>query len=110
MVLEVGLGSRIDPTNVIDRALVSVITSIGLRPHRCAGDTLGRSPPGAASSAQEDGWWPTRIRTGSYGGDPQKAKELSCTLPLPDPQAVTLRKMDLFGGEWTTKAWPSGCH
>ena len=33
----------------------------------------------------------------------KKAKELSCTLTLPDPQAVTLRKMDLFGEEMDYK-------
>ena len=41
VVLEVGLGGRIDPTNVIDRALVSVITSIGYDHTDVLGDTLG---------------------------------------------------------------------
>ena len=41
VVLEVGLGGRIDPTNVIDQALVSVITSIGYDHTDVLGDTLG---------------------------------------------------------------------
>ncbi len=39
-VIEVGLGGRLDATNVLDEALVSVITSIGLDHTERLGDTL----------------------------------------------------------------------
>ena len=40
-VVEVGLGGRLDATNVCDRALVSVITSISLEHQQRLGSTLG---------------------------------------------------------------------
>lgn len=40
VVLEVGLGGRLDSTNVIERSLVSVITSIGLDHMQYLGDTV----------------------------------------------------------------------
>ncbi|HIK30151.1 MAG TPA: bifunctional folylpolyglutamate synthase/dihydrofolate synthase [Oscillatoriales cyanobacterium M59_W2019_021] len=41
-VMEVGLGGRLDATNVIDRPLVSIITSIGWDHWQNLGDTLGK--------------------------------------------------------------------
>ena len=41
-VIEVGLGGRLDATNVCDRPLVSVITSIGLEHTERLGDTLAK--------------------------------------------------------------------
>ena len=40
-VLEVGLGGRLDATNVVEKPLVSVITNIGLDHTELLGDTLG---------------------------------------------------------------------
>jgi dihydrofolate synthase / folylpolyglutamate synthase len=40
LILEVGLGGRLDATNVIDRPAVSVITSIGLDHQQYLGDTI----------------------------------------------------------------------
>jgi dihydrofolate synthase / folylpolyglutamate synthase len=40
LILEVGLGGRLDATNVIDRPVVSVITSIGLDHQQYLGDTI----------------------------------------------------------------------
>ncbi len=99
VVLEVGLGGRIDPTNVIDRALVSVITSIGYDHTDVLGDTLGEI------AAQKCGIFRQGGRVVAYPDqDPeamavikQKAVELSCSLTLPDSQAVTLHSMDLYG-------------
>jgi len=42
VVLEVGLGGRLDATNVIPRPLVSVITNIGFDHTELLGDTLGQ--------------------------------------------------------------------
>jgi dihydrofolate synthase/folylpolyglutamate synthase len=41
VVLETGLGGRLDATNVISRPALSVITSIGLEHTRILGDTIG---------------------------------------------------------------------
>lgn len=41
LILEVGLGGRLDATNVIDHPAVSVITSIGLDHQQYLGDTIG---------------------------------------------------------------------
>lgn len=41
-VVEVGIGGRLDATNVIDPPLVAVITSIGLDHQKLLGDTLGQ--------------------------------------------------------------------
>ena len=50
-VVEVGLGGRLDSTNVVESSL-SVITSIGARPHASVlGDTPGRSPPRRPASS-----------------------------------------------------------
>jgi dihydrofolate synthase / folylpolyglutamate synthase len=40
LILEVGLGGRLDATNVIDHPMVSVITSIGLDHQQYLGDTI----------------------------------------------------------------------
>jgi dihydrofolate synthase / folylpolyglutamate synthase len=40
LILEVGLGGRLDATNVIDRPIVSVITSIGLDHQQYLGETI----------------------------------------------------------------------
>lgn len=40
-IMEVGLGGRLDATNVRDKALVSIITSIGLDHTKILGNTLG---------------------------------------------------------------------
>lgn len=40
LILEVGLGGRLDATNVIDQPVVSVITSIGLDHQQYLGDTI----------------------------------------------------------------------
>ncbi len=42
VVLEVGLGGRLDSTNVIEKSLLSVITSISMDHTRILGDTLDR--------------------------------------------------------------------
>lgn len=105
VVLEVGLGGRIDPTNVIDRALVSVITSIGYDHTDVLGDTLGEI------AAQKCGIFRPGGRVVAYPNQApeamavikQKAVELSCALTLPDPQAAALCKMDLFGEEMDYK-------
>lgn len=105
VVLEVGLGGRVDPTNVIERSLVSVITSIGYDHTDVLGHTLGEI------AAQKCGIYRQGGRVVAYPDqDPeamavirQKAVELSCTLTIPDPNAVQLHKMDLAGEELTYK-------
>ena len=43
MILEVGLGGRLDSTNVIENPLVSIITSISLEHKERLGDTIEKN-------------------------------------------------------------------
>ena len=44
-ILEVGLGGRLDATNVIERPLVCGIASLGLDHQAFLGNTMSKSPP-----------------------------------------------------------------
>ncbi|MES2905211.1 MAG: folylpolyglutamate synthase/dihydrofolate synthase family protein [Pseudomonadota bacterium] len=54
VILEVGLGGRLDATNVIDRPLVTGIASIGLDHQHFLGDTLGQIAAEKAGIARRD--------------------------------------------------------
>ena len=55
VVLEVGLGGTYDATNVIDKALVSVITSISMDHTNILGDTLEKIAENKAGIIKKDG-------------------------------------------------------
>ncbi|MDR0880326.1 MAG: bifunctional folylpolyglutamate synthase/dihydrofolate synthase [Clostridioides sp.] len=55
VVLEVGLGGRYDATNVIEKPLVSVITSISMDHVAILGDTLGKIAYEKAGIVKKDG-------------------------------------------------------
>ena len=99
VVLEVGLGGLVDPTNVIDRALVSVIASIGFDHVDVLGDTLEKI------ARHKCGIFREGCPVAAYPDqDPEamevivsQAEALGCPLYLPDPEQVVLHRMDLTG-------------
>lgn len=68
LLLEVGLGGRLDATNVIDRPAVSVITSIGLDHQQYLGETI-------VEIAREKAGILKRGVTGIVGVQPPEARE-----------------------------------
>lgn len=113
VVLEVGLGGRIDPTNVIDRALVSVITSIGYDHTDVLGDTLGEigRPEVRHLPPRRTGGGLPGSGPGSYGGDPQKSKRtLLHPHPPRPPGGNPPQNGPLRGGDGLQRPGPPGCH
>lgn len=55
VVLEVGLGGRLDATNVIEHSLLSIIMNIGLEHTAILGDTLGKIAYEKAGIVKENG-------------------------------------------------------
>jgi len=102
-VIEVGLGGRLDATNVIERPLASIITSISREHWQILGSTLaaiatekagilksgcpaiiGQLPPEALAAVQA------------------KITELKCPAIFPDPaQEITIENAE-FPGRWAT--------
>ena len=98
VVLEVGMGGRIDATNAIDAPEVAVITNIGLDHTDALGDTL---PKIAANKA---GIIKPGCHTVVYRGNAdveavyeQICAELGCPLRKADFQSLKLHHCDLFG-------------
>ena len=98
VVLEVGLGGRLDSTNVIGPPEAAVVTDLSLEHTAVLGDTLeqiagekaGIIKPGAsvvlsAQSAEAE----NVIR--------RRCAELGCSLRVTEPQALRLRACGLFG-------------
>ena len=55
VVLEVGMGGRLDATNVIENSLVSILMNIGLEHTEILGDTLGKIANEKAGIIKENG-------------------------------------------------------
>ncbi len=99
VVLEVGLGGRLDSTNVIDTPLVSVITSVSLDHMAILGDTVEQIAAEKAGIIKPNG------RTVCYPDQPGGVMNVirsACidkqnSLTVPELAAVQTVKNDLFG-------------
>ncbi len=97
--LEVGLGGKLDATNVIETPLVNVITSLSLDHIGVLGDTIEKIAFEKCGTIKENG---TVI---SSCGQPEEAlkviKNTACeknnTLIIPDEKDMKIIKSDLFG-------------
>ncbi len=105
VVLEVGLGGRLDATNVIETPLVNVITSLSLDHIAILGETIEKIAFEKCGTIKENG------NVISSFGQPEKALEViedtcknrNCKLILPDENNIKLLKTDVFGTEFIYK-------
>lgn len=95
VVLEVGLGGALDPTNVIDCPELAVITTIGLDHTRELGSTFAGIAAAKAGIIKAGG---TVV---SYGGNPeadaviaQTARERGAALIVPDWETLSVRRLE----------------
>ncbi len=99
VVLEVGLGGRLDATNVIPTPLVNVITSLSLDHTAILGDTIELIAREKCGIIKEGG------RVVCSARQPQEAldvvrevsREKNCTLTIPNVDAVDVLCADIFG-------------
>lgn len=99
VVLEVGLGGRLDATNIIEKAHVNIITSLSLDHTGILGDTLSEIAFEKCGTIKEDSKVVVSV------GQPQEALDVikntvnntSSTLVIPDGNALEITGSDLFG-------------
>ena len=106
VVLEAGMGGRLDSTNIIESSLLSVITGISLDHTAYLGDTVEKIAAEKAGIIKEGG-------TVLYCGNDEraravigeKAERMHATLTCADKSGLQLKRCDLSGctfdlGEW----------
>jgi dihydrofolate synthase/folylpolyglutamate synthase len=98
VVFEVGLGGRLDSTNVIDAPEAAVITNLGLEHTEVLGDTIEQI------AAEKAGIIKPGCSVVLYAQSPeaeavvkQKAADCGCTVSVTDPSAEKLLSEDVFG-------------
>ncbi len=105
VILEVGLGGRLDATNVIDTPLVNVITSLSLDHTGILGETIEEIAFEKCGTIKQNG------RVVCSFGQPNGALKVieetvnkqSCSLVIPDENAVEIIESDLFGTDFIYK-------
>lgn len=105
VVLEVGLGGRLDATNVIKTPLVNVITSLSLDHTAILGETIEEIAFEKCGTIKENG------NVICSFGQPEKAlnviketcKNKNCTLSVPSENDIEILKTDIFGTEFIYK-------
>ena len=105
VVLEVGLGGRLDATNVIDCPLCNVVTSLSLDHTGILGDTIEKI------AYEKCGTLKGNCSVVSSYGQPQSALNViketvlskNGALVIPDESDITILKTDLFGTEFIYK-------
>lgn len=105
LVLEVGLGGRLDATNVIPTPLVNVITSLSLDHTGVLGDTIEQIAFEKCGTIKPNG-----TLVCSYG-QPESAldviknvcDERNNDIIIPDKSAVEIKKQDVFGNKFIYK-------
>ncbi len=106
VVLEAGMGGRLDSTNIIPSSLLSVITGVSLDHTAYLGDTVEKIAAEKAGVIKRDG-------IALYCGNDEKVKrviktkadEMGARLINPDKSGLTLKHCDLDGcvfdiGDW----------
>ncbi len=105
VVLEVGLGGRLDATNIIENPLVNVITSLSIDHSAILGDTIEEIAFEKCGTIKENGNVVCSL------GQPEGAldvvlktvKEKNNTLTIPCESDVEIVKTDIFGTEFNYK-------
>ncbi len=105
VVLEVGLGGRLDATNVIETPLVNVITSLSIDHSAILGNTIEEIAFEKCGTIKENG------NVICSFGQPQGAikviektvKEKNNTLKIPCESDIKINKSDIFGTEFIYK-------
>ena len=106
VVLEAGMGGRLDSTNIIPGSLLSVITGVSLDHTAYLGDTVEKIAAEKAGVIKQDG-------VAMYCGNDEsvkriieaKANEMGARLVVPDKANMVMNRCDLDGcsfdiGEW----------
>ncbi len=106
VVLETGLGGRLDSTNIIDTPILSVITGIGMDHTAILGDTP------AAIAQEKAGIIKPGVPVLFGGGDPsvttviqKQATAQNAAFVSTDHTALALKKADLSGSLFDFKGW-----
>ena len=105
VVLEVGLGGRLDATNIIETPLVNVITSLSIDHSAILGDTIEEIAFEKCGTIKENG------NVICSFGQPEGAikviektvKEKNNTLAIPCESDIKINKSDVFGTEFIYK-------
>ncbi len=105
VVLEVGLGGRLDATNVIETPLVNVITSLSIDHSAILGNTIEEIAFEKCGTIKENGSVVCSF------GQPEGAikvigktvKEKNNTLTIPCESEIKINKSDIFGTEFIYK-------
>ena len=105
VVLEVGLGGRLDATNIIDTPLVNVITSLSIDHSAILGDTIEKIAFEKCGTIKGNG------SVICSSGQPEGAlrviekavKERNNTLTIPCEGDIQILKTDIFGTEFIYK-------
>ncbi len=98
VVLEVGMGGRLDATNVIDEPACSVITHIDLDHTEYLGDTIAKIAEEKAGILKRG--CPAVVQDQSEEALAVFRKtcaELACPLTVTDPLSITVRQRGIFG-------------
>ncbi len=105
VVLEVGLGGRLDATNIIDTPLVNVITSLSIDHSAILGDTIEEIAFEKCGTIKENGHVVCSFGqpVGALNVIEKTVNEKNNTLTIPDVSAVVIRKSDIFGTEFSYK-------
>ncbi len=105
VVLEVGLGGRLDATNVIKTPLCNIITSLSLDHTGILGNTIEEIAFEKCGTLKENGY------VISSFGQPEGALRVineaseknNCSLTIPDEKNITVISSDLFGTRFLYK-------
>lgn len=98
VVLEAGLGGRLDSTNVIDRAEASIITSIALEHTEYLGDTTEKIAAEKAGIIKEGSIVVAgKTDEGAAAVIKEKAEEKNCKYHTPDYSLIKNLKVSLTG-------------
>ncbi|MBQ8474445.1 MAG: bifunctional folylpolyglutamate synthase/dihydrofolate synthase [Clostridia bacterium] len=98
VVLEAGMGGRLDSTNIIEKSEVSIITGIALDHTEYLGDTVEKIAAEKAGIIKNG--CPViagKADRGALDVIKAKASEKSCAFHTPDYSALKVHKMDLGG-------------
>lgn len=105
VVLEVGLGGRLDATNVIDTPVVNVITSLSLDHTAILGDTLEKIAFEKCGTIKENGT--VVLSANQYDEAYKTVKQITLernnTLVVPDISEVKVIKESVFGTNFSYK-------
>ena len=103
VILEVGMGGRLDATNIIKTPLLSVVTGIALDHTKILGDTLGKIAAEKAGIFKEG--VPVLWCGDSEEADAvirEKAAEKGCSVTVPDRADLRVKKYTLDGTSFET--------